>query len=167
MRKILYLLLCSSLLLMMNGCYRSGCTDYSACNYDPNATRNDGSCYYNCGSGNCYSYTYTGSGSCSSGYVLVPGGCCPSSSPYSCSGAGCYSSCSAASSVCSTVYQGSSGSGTCSYSYYTGSGTCSSGYVLVPGGCCPSSSPYSCSGAGCYSTCSAAAAYCSVVYKGL
>ncbi|HXH19304.1 MAG TPA: hypothetical protein VNJ07_09495 [Chitinophagales bacterium] len=71
--------------------------------------------------GNCNYTTYTGSGNCSSGNVLVASGvCCPSSTPYYCSNTNkCYATCSAAAANCSgnVKFGNSSGSGnSCSFS---------------------------------------------------
>jgi len=38
--------------LSLNSCQRKGCTDYSACNFDSKATRDDGTCNYGCGGNN-------------------------------------------------------------------------------------------------------------------
>ena len=89
------------------------------------------------GGGSCSSTNYTGSGSCSSGYVLASSGkCCPSSSPYYCASKNsCSSTCDGAASGCSgTVYKGTSqggGGSTCasmnSYLTITQVAGCSSG----------------------------------------
>lgn len=100
--------------------------------------------------------------------VLAIAGC--KKGGWSCSGSSCYSveggdfaSQSSCESYCSSNGGGGGGGGNnCTYSTYSGS-SCSSGYVQVSATtCCPSSSPYWCSGTNnCYSSCASAAANCS------
>lgn len=50
-------------LLGLNACQTPGCTDPLACNYDPNATQNNGTCDYSCLGGQCINGVITINGS--------------------------------------------------------------------------------------------------------
>lgn len=54
--------LITAILLVFTACQQPGCTDPIACNYDPNATQDDGTCDYSC-LGN----------SCMNGYIIKQG----------------------------------------------------------------------------------------------
>lgn len=57
-----YHFLVAALLIFISSCQQPGCTDPIACNYDPNATQDDGTCDYSC-LGN----------SCVNGYIIKQG----------------------------------------------------------------------------------------------
>ncbi|MBX2904089.1 MAG: hypothetical protein KF872_11105 [Chitinophagales bacterium] len=146
LNKTLVLAVALLLLISINGCDKKGCTDYDACNYNTDATKDDGSCDFSCY--NCVDYLYQGSGSCTNGVIVGPGSCCPSDYPYFCSATNkCYSSCKSASNACTggTVTKGLSS---------TGGGGGSAGY-----NCNGSSCTYVSSGAQ-YSTQSACQSAC-------
>jgi hypothetical protein len=113
-------------------------------------------------SGGCTFTQWTNSGSCSSGYYPIIGGCCPSDRPYSFDGGGCFTSCSTAAADAGgkTIYKANlnnTGGGTCLYTQWTGTGSCvDSGYYPVyTGKCCASTNPYYNTYTGyCYTTCS-------------
>jgi hypothetical protein len=44
MKKLLFLLMICSLTLALPSCKKEGCTNSGACNYDPDAEKDDGSC---------------------------------------------------------------------------------------------------------------------------
>ncbi len=95
-----YLLLALALFtLTINSCKKEGCTDKYACNYDPSAGKDDGTCNFSCygtNGGNCNVQQWTGTNpSCNPALgAPVPGGCCPYSSPYACTSSNyCYATC--------------------------------------------------------------------------
>ncbi len=140
------------------GCAREGCTDPTASNYNSKATKSDGSCRY--ANVLCNATDYSGSGSCSSGYVAVtPTSCCPKDYPYVCSSTNkCYSSCEDAQAVCNYptkgVSQGGSGGsagykcsgGSCSY---VSSGASYTSLTSCQSSCSSSSAGYVCSSGTC------------------
>ncbi len=83
--------------LTISSCKKEGCTDKYACNYDPSAGKDDGSCDFSCygvNGGTCNAQQWTGTASCNPGTAPVPGGCCSYSRPYTCSSSSsCYATC--------------------------------------------------------------------------
>ena len=145
----------SLIAFLYGGCAKEGCTDPTATNYNSKATKNDGSCRYTCNA-----ISYTGSASCSSGYIPVSDTkCCPMNFPYHCSTTNtCYASCIDAQSVCSYPSKGTGqtggnsgyicSAGSCTY---VSSGATYSSLSSCQSSCGSSSAGYNCNGSSCYS----------------